>query len=79
MSLISLEMFPKMSPEMFPQMYPKMSLEMFPKMSLEMSLASVPRKEADSQKVLGTKDTVSLGTFGVVRKKTLLIYFSAGE
>ena len=68
---LSLEMFPKMSQEisleMFPKMSPEMSLEMFPKMSqemsLEMSLASVPRKEADSQKVLGTKDTVSLGTF----------------
>ena len=58
-------------------MFPKLSLEMFPKMSqemsLEMSLASVPRKEADSQKVLGTKDTVSLGTFGGVRKKTLAV------
>ena len=76
---IVLEMFPKMSQEisleMFPKMSPEMSLEMFPKMSqemsLEMSLASVLRNEADSQKVLGTKDIVSLGTLGGVRKKTL--------
>ena len=60
-------MLPKMSQEISLEMFPKMSQEM----SLEMSLASVSRKEADSQKVLGTKDIVSLGTLGGVRKKTL--------
>ena len=77
LSLISLEMFPKMSPEisleMFPKLSSEMSLEMFQKMSPKMSLASVLEKMPTAKKCQGQRTLYPQGhSWG---KKKNPVYF----